>query len=156
MGAAVRSGSLFMLGFGLLLSLAIAMHVTSYSHSLPQRVMGIAAITGSITLVMGLFWRWVVVIRGRFHPVAGGLAAALAVPLGLFVAFFVQVVGAALAEPESLSGLIYTIPLSALFAFGAFLNFPRTMGSAILVAAGVAYIVGRWCRSRSVAPEGVA
>jgi hypothetical protein len=153
---AVRSGSLFMLGFGFFLSLALAIHVTSYSHSPPQRAMGIAAITGSITLVMVLFWRWVVVIRARFHPVAGALAAALAVPIGVFVAFLVQVIGAALTEPESLSGLLYSVPLSVLFAFGTVLNFPRAMGAALLIAAVGAYLVGRWCHSRSVAPEGVA
>lgn len=153
---AVRMGALVMLGFGLVLSLAVAVHVTSYSHSLPQRAMGIAAITGSITLVMGLFWRWVVVIRGRFHPVAGALAAVLAVPLGLFMGFLVQVMGAALAEPEPLSNLIYSVPLAALFTFGAVLNFPRGVAAAVLAAAVVAYLVGRWCRSRSGAPEGVA
>ena len=153
---AVRQGALIILGFGFFLSLALAVHVTSYSHSPPQRAMGIAAITGSITLVMGLFWRWVVVIRGRFHLVAGALATMLAVPLGLFLAFLVQVVGAALAEPDQLSSLIYSVPLSALFAFGAFLNFPRGVGAALLTAAVVAYLVGRWCRSRSLAPDGVA
>lgn len=145
-----------MLGFGLLLSFAVAVHITSYSHSLPERVVRVAAITGSITLVMGLFWRWIVVVRGRFHPVAGALAAALALPLGLFVAFFVEVVRLALAEPEPLSGLIYSVPLSALFAFGAFLNFPRALGAALLIAGVGAYVVGRWCRSRSMAPGGVA
>lgn len=156
MGGAVRTGALIMLGFGLVLSLAVAVHVTSYSHSLPQRVMGIAAITGSITLLMGLFWRWVMVVRGRVHPMAGALAAALAVPLGLFMAFLVQVIGAALAEPESLSNLIYCVPLAALFTLGAVLNFPRGVAAAVLAAAVVAYLIGRWCCSRSVAPQGVA
>lgn len=145
----LRTGTYAVLAMGLLLSAAVGVLVTGRYHVLPQRLWATTVIIGSVTLVMVLFWRSVAVAKERFRPVAGAFAAGLSLLLGLFVAFSVQMLAAALADEQPIQGLLQAIPLSAIFMAGTFLLYPRSMGAALLTAILGAYLVGRWCVSRA-------